>query len=501
MIRGSIRARLTLWHTVALAAVVLAFAAGTYAFLVRSAAQRVDQSLAESARYFVAAWADELAEDSTAVAQGAAAAVREFRYRDRRILVYDAGGALVAASDSNPLIPAFRPADFHQLARSPLAGLARGASPGLPASATLGSDDAWVRAMAMRVALSGQPFTVVALSSMRNEVEVRETYADALLVAIPLALALAGLVGYALAHASLAPVSEITALAERIGERDLDQRLPVPNPHDELGRLATVLNDLLGRLQYAFAQQRQFMADASHELRTPVAAFRSAADVALARPTRPEEEYRETLAIVSGEGRRLSRIVDDLFLLARADAGEQRVHKQPLYLEELLADCARSARALGAARDVRVDFSPADEAPLDGDAALLARLVMNLLHNAVKHSPAGGQVRLTLARESATDAYRIGVRDSGRGVAAEARPHIFDRFYRADTARGRSSPLSDEADESASGAGLGLAIARWVAEAHGGTVTLEDSGETGSLFVIRLPSGVEPVADETVASR
>lgn len=494
--RGSVRARLALWHTLAVAAILAAFALGTYVFLVRSAGQRIDQSLADIARNFSAAWVDELAETPTATPSHAALeALVEFRYRDRRLLVYDSTGTLVAASDSSLLHPELSPEVLRTLHRSPLASLARDAAAGIPARATLGTNNAWLRAMAMAVEIGGQSFTVVALRSEKSEEEVYEAYAGALLVAIPLALALAGLGGYLLARASLAPVAQIAAAAERIGERNLDQRLSVANPHDELGRLAAVLNGLLGRLQRAFEQQRQFMADASHELRTPVTAFRSAADIALARAARPEEEYRDTLRVISSEGRRLSRIVDDLFLLARADAGQQPVRKERLFLEEVLADCARSARALGAVRRVRVEFLPADEAPLEGDAALLERLVINLLDNAVRHSPADGLVQLTLSRDlpgapadpAAAGTYRIEVRDSGPGIPVEARAHIFERFYRADAARRRDSTTAGEGATHPTGAGLGLAIALWVAEMHGGSVTFEAPDLGGALFVVRLP--------------
>lgn len=496
MIRGSVRARLAVWHTLTLAAVLAAFSLGTYAYIVRSSVRRVDDSLAETVASFVQRWTDELSEEASSIPEAAGDAVREFRYRDRRVLVYDAADALVAASDTDPLISGLTPAAFRTVGNSPVAALASAAAPGDPAVTTLSTAESRIRAMAMRVSFGGRPFTIVVLRSLKAEEEIQGTYAEALLVLIPLALVLAGVGGYFLARGSLAPMAEITAHAERIGESNLDERLSVPNPHDEMGRLAAVLNSLLSRLQRAFEQRRQFMADASHELRTPVAAFRSAADVALARPTRAESEYRDALSVISGEGRRLSRLVDSLFLLARADAGEQPVRKEPLYLEEALADCARSARALGAAHNVRVEFAPADEAPLDADAALLERLLMNLLDNAVKHSPSGGVVRLTLARESvgagadangAAGVYRIEVRDSGPGVPGDAQPFIFDRFYRADTARSREASARGESDRHASGAGLGLAIARWVAEVHGGSLTLEESGPSGSLFVVRLP--------------
>jgi signal transduction histidine kinase len=229
------------------------------------------------------------------------------------------------------------------------------------------------------------------------------------------------------------------------------------------------------------AQQRQFMADASHELRTPVAALSSVADVALAREDRDPGELREALDVVRGEGRRLGRLVDDLMLLARADAGELPVRKEPMFLEELLQDSARAARGLAAARGVTLSAPPADEAPFVGDADLLRRLVMILLDNAIKYTPAGGEVRLSLDRDS--ERYRISVQDSGPGVPAWAAERIFERFFRVDESRTRAAE-----DGGVTSAGLGLAIARWAAAAHGGTVQLEASGPSGARFVVTLPA-------------
>lgn len=482
-VRTSVRARLTLWHTAAVAVVLATFALGTYGFLVQSAARLVDRSLADDARAFVEVWVAERAEHDTSAHAAAADAADEFRSRDRRVLVYDRVGLLVAASDSDPLLPGLPAAALRTLHRSPFAATARAATPGAPAHATLGTDDTWVRMAAVHTAVGGEPFTIVLLASLRAQEEAREAYVEALLVAIPLALAAAALGGYVLARASLDPVARITTHAEQISATNLHERLTAPNPHDELGRLAGVLNGLLARLERAFEQQRQFMADASHELRTPVTVFRSAADIALSQPTRPEADYRETLTVVSGEGRRLTRLVDDLFLLARADSGEQPVRPESLDLGELLAGAAQAARALAAGRGVRVTYGATDEAPLVADGALLTRLVMNLLDNAIRHTPRGGTVRLSLTRERS--AYRIDVQDSGPGVPAAARPHVFDRFYRADAARARG-PGADH--DGSTGAGLGLAIVRWVAEAHGGSVQLEESGTAGARFAVRLPA-------------
>jgi signal transduction histidine kinase len=278
--------------------------------------------------------------------------------------------------------------------------------------------------------------------------------------------------------------------AQRISASNLDDRLPVKNPRDELGSLAEVLNGLLARLEHAFEQeqrsaeqQRQFMADASHELRTPVAALSSVADVALARTDRDPRELREALDVVRGEGRRLGRLLDDLMLLARTDAGELPVRPEQLFLEELLQDSARAARGLATSRGISLIAPPAEEAPFVGDAHLLRRLVMILLDNAIKYTPPGGEVRLSLKCDSSGEHYLISVEDTGPGVPSWAAERIFERFFRVDESRTRST----EDDRGDASAGLGLPIARWIAEVHGGTVQLDGTGPGGSRFVVTLP--------------
>jgi signal transduction histidine kinase len=229
------------------------------------------------------------------------------------------------------------------------------------------------------------------------------------------------------------------------------------------------------------------MADASHELRTPVAALSSVADVALARKDRDPGELREALDVVRGEGRRLGRLVDDLLLLARADAGELPVRPEQLFLEELLQDSARAARGLATSRGVTLSAPPAEEAPFVGDAHLLRRLVMILLDNAIKYTPPGGEVRLSLERDGAGECYRIDVEDTGPGIPSWAAERIFERFFRADESRTRTAPE----EGGVASAGLGLPIARWIAEAHAGTVHLDATGPSGSRFAVMLrsPSG------------
>jgi signal transduction histidine kinase len=252
------------------------------------------------------------------------------------------------------------------------------------------------------------------------------------------------------------------------------------HPRDELGHLAVTFNALLARLEASFEQQRQFMADASHELRTPLAVMHTAADVTLHQPCRAESEYREALAMIRQQTQRLTRLVGEMGLLAQADAGHRPLHLHTFYLNELLTETARTVQVLATRKHVTLTTTCVPEALCEGDEALLRQMLLNLLDNAITHTPPEGQVQLTLTRHDGQ--YRITVTDTGSGIPAEAQPHIFERFYRVEQARTRT------ATSAGSGAGLGLAIARWIAQAHHGALTLARSDATGSVFVAILPA-------------
>jgi two-component system, OmpR family, sensor kinase len=493
----SIRVRLALGHTAALAVVLLAFTGATAVFLAQLTRERERQDLVETVSVFHHAVQAELYDSRTA-AEAARHAAREFRFSSRCVLVYDASSRLVAVSDS----AGWRERDDHEAEALPdparVRAFATSVRPGEPIFATLSAGEhERVPAYAAPVTVGGERFTIVALQIEDTGGEVLGDFLEAAAIAIPLALLLAGLGGSLLARRSLAPVMTMSEQAARIGARSLDERLPVQNPRDELGRLATVFNELLARLERAFTQQRQFMADASHELRTPVAILRAEADVALSRERSPEQ-YRESLEVMRTGAGRLAGIVENLFALARADAGHYRLRRSPLFLEELVADTVRSLRSVARARGVALEFAPEAEAPFAGDEALLRHLLLNLLDNALKYTPAGGRVDVML--KVGTGAYQIQVRDTGRGIPPGARPHVFERFYRGEEARAR------EAGSVTTGAGLGLAIARWIAETHGGALELSETGPSGSTFTLRLPAPPavptpEPIRREQLEER
>lgn len=524
----SIRGRLTAWYAAALAGGLLVFALASLAVLVVELERRNDQFLVDARRAFLVELEVELGTMPTAQ-QAIDRALREVLFEGTRFLVLaEPAGQLYASSADLRLAPSgeasadeARPV-FDSILVAQLRALQAGAlatnsatdgrsariftiTAGAPASnrtparAAVTGEDARVAIGLVR--LRGAPYAVAALRERQGIHATLRQVRRAYLVVIPFILLLAIGVGYWLARRALVPVATMSQQARRIGMASLHERLPVQNPHDELGALATVMNELLARLDGGIAQQRQFVADASHELRTPVAILRAEAEVTLSHASRSEHEYRNALDVMGLATDRLSRIVEDLFLLARADGGQRLIEARALYLDELLADVVRAITPLATQRDVAITFgSPptTDEGPTClGDATLLDRLFLNLLDNAVKHSPPGSRVHVSMRQDGGR--HLVDVRDQGAGIPPEAQPLVFGRFFRVDSARvrdasthpGRSTEPRAARDPSpahSSGAGLGLAIAQWIAEAHGGTVTLSESGPQGSCFQVSLPT-------------
>jgi heavy metal sensor kinase len=293
---------------------------------------------------------------------------------------------------------------------------------------------------------------------------------------VPLILLLASAGGYFLARKSLSPIALMNQQTQRITAERLSSRLDVSNSHDELGSLATTINDLLVRLETSFSEQQRFIADASHELRTPLAVLRGETEVALEK-TRSLAEYKESLALIKDEAERLSRIVEDLFILARQPIDVPiALVKEPVSLNEVVNDCVRAAQVLATRKDLQLKLDSARaDLTLSGDEELLKRMLLNLLDNAVKYTPAGGEISVGLARQNGS--AQIVVSDTGIGIPEAAQLHVFDRFYRVDKARSRQL----------GGAGLGLSIVRWIVEAHGGTIGVKSSPGQGSSFSVELP--------------
>ncbi len=320
--------------------------------------------------------------------------------------------------------------------------------------------------------VANAPYIVAVVASLEAVAHEAAMLRQVVFIAVPIALLLAAVGGWIAATRALRPVARMAAEASAISAADPAARLTIATPHDEMGTLGRAFNALLDRMRAALEQQRRFMADASHELRTPVSVVRTAADVTLGRVDRTDEEYRESLAIVGDQARRLSRMVDDMFLLARADAGQRQVMPRELYFDDLVSECVRSVRLLAADRGVTITVdSPADVSWV-GDEALARQLITNLLDNAVRHGH--GPVKVSVVDDA--DWIRLSVSNRGPEIAVEQRARIFERFVKLDETRSADG-----------GAGLGLAIARWVAVTHGGMLDLLESGPNGTTFQARLP--------------
>jgi len=479
----SLRARLTLWYTLVLGAPLVAFAGASFLVLDRALLHRADSFLDDAIGAFTTELASEQQEEPTA-ALAIRSSLRDIRFHDMQLAVFDASGVPAAVGAPDSTAP-HRPRRL--LDAAAIAAELRARPVSLRQTFTMGRGDRALRVTVERATVFRTRYLVAAAYPLHGNRETMELVGTTYLIAIPLLLLIAAGGGYFLAARSLAPVAAMSAHAAEISATNLNERLPVGNRRDELGALAHVVNGLLERLEASFAQQRRFMADASHELRTPVAVLRTEADVTLSRPHRTEAEYRESVAVMRDAARRLGRIVDDLFLLARADAGHLPIRREPLYLEEIVDAAARAVRALAQERGVRIELLPLEDSPFRGDADLLGRLLLNLLDNAIKHSPPGGAVTLSLVHGEGH--YDIRVADTGAGIPADAQRQIFDRFFRVNKARSR-----EEGGET-SGAGLGLAIARWVAEAHGGRLDLVRSDASGSEFRVTLPVTDDGTAD------
>ena len=322
----------------------------------------------------------------------------------------------------------------------------------------------------------GPSIESAAIAVGRSTTDIDESLAGlirTLAIAGPLTLVLAGAGGIFLAQRALKPVDQITRTAREIEESDLSRRIPVQSK-DELGRLASTLNQMIERLEKAFKRQQRFTSDASHELRTPLAVIQAESTLALNKE-RTANEYKQSLEIVSNESMLMAKVVDQLLTLARADSGKEQLSFEELDLSELLTGVAAHAEIL--CRDKGIEFhSDLMETILgSGDRAKLRELFLNLLGNAIRYSPDGGKISLTLRREG--EMAVISIVDTGIGISEEDIPHIFERFYRVDKARSRVE----------NGAGLGLAICKYIAEIHGGRIEVISRLGEGSTFSVWLP--------------
>ena len=300
------------------------------------------------------------------------------------------------------------------------------------------------------------------------------TLAWILALGLPVAIAGGFAGGFVLSGRLLAPVRAMAAAAEGITDRRLAERLPVRNPTDEFGRLATVVNAMLGRIEDAFDRLRRFTSDASHELRTPLASMRAVGEAALSGPN-DSPGYRRTISSMLEETDRLAALVEDLLLLAREDSEAYRSRFESVDMGKLAADVADVLRPVSEESGQALTCAAEPKVLVRGDRTILRQAIVNLVDNAIRYTPRGGAIELRVRAEDGAAEVLVG--DTGPGIAPEHRERVFERFYRIETDRSRAT----------GGAGLGLPIARWAVDLHGGTLELESEVGRGSTFRIRMP--------------
>lgn len=332
-----------------------------------------------------------------------------------------------------------------------------------------------LRFYSQRIVVNGKPYTVQVAALMNEGFEALERFRLMLLFAAPLLLIAASAGGYWLSTRALAPVDEISRAAQRIGIENLTDRLEVPQTGDQIQRLSETLNATFSRLEASVSRIKQFTADASHELRAPISLIRTTAEVAVQKD-RSAKEYREALDEILEESERTSQVVDSLMLLARADSGRETLERQLADACVIVKEAAEQGEKIAQKRGLRFNANAPDRAILiQADSDAVRRALFILIDNAVKYTPEGGAVSVDL---SAQDGFAVAVvTDTGIGIAEEDLAHIFDRFWRADKARSREQ----------GGAGLGLSIAKWIAEKHEGSISVDSAPGKGSVFRLWVP--------------
>ena len=448
-----IRTRLTAWYFLILAAALIGFTLFALRVMQKSIYTAVDEQLEDRARDLQALIAQSPSGGNVA---------REIReHADLQ-----PGSQLFQVSDGAGLF----------LYRSPLMQRL-----GVPVASTDRQQfadaqygDLPIRILTAPATAGSHNFVVQVAEPMDDFVEAIDRFRSALWFGIPVLLVAAAGGGYWLSAFALRPVDRMTSVAQTITPRDLSRRVSVPQTGDELQRLGETLNKMLQRIESAVLRITQFTADASHELRTPVALIRTRAEVTLAKP-RTNDQYREALSEVLFESERTSALIENLMLLGRADAGTETLDFQKTDVSELARAVSAQAQTLAEAKELKWNAAvPESPVWVRGDPQALRRLLLILIDNAVKYTPENGSISLAL--ETYDNQVAIRVEDTGIGIPAADLPHIFERFYRADKVRSRE----------VGGTGLGLSIGRWIASAHGGEIKVESS-TAGSAFIFRLP--------------
>jgi heavy metal sensor kinase len=455
----SIKFRFTIWYLLVLAVLLIALSTGVYFYLSRSLYRNLDNSL-------------EIRSTQLRSIEDILESIRQGEFQEQLgeivILYFYSGGQLVEVSPRGISIPV----DDETVSQT-----IDGTSSFTTIQTTEG-ERLRLFAVPININILGpppgiQPAALVIARSTRQIDNAIARLVRTFIVAVPLALALAAAGGIFLARRALKPVDKIAQTAQEIEESDLSRRINV-NTKDELGRLAAMLNAMIGRLERAFQRQKQFTSDASHELRAPLAVIEAESSLALQKE-RPPNDYRQSLETISKEAKQMSSLIDQMLILARADAGKEQWNFTQVDLGKLINDLSTDIEVLCQEKGLSFQLGHTEDLVVKGDEAKLRGLFMNLLDNAVRYTHSPGAISVSLRREGQMAV--VAITDTGVGIPAEDIPLIFERFYRIDKSRSRTE----------GGSGLGLAIAQHIAEAHGGKIEVESKVGTGSTFSVWLP--------------
>ena len=465
-LQSSLRVRLTVWYVAAMVLVLGVYAAAVFTLVRRNVSQALDGRLRSDFR-----WAAEMAQQ-----------------RPDGTLTWFEGDDW---EEDNPWLqvrnekgqPFYRTAVAKRLPVPESDALARNPDGQI---ASVSTSTVPFRILSGQATIAGRP---VVIQVGRSEGAMQQQLGELMLVLVlglPLSVAAAGLGGYWLARGALAPVDRMAERARVITAERLGERLPVDNPQDELGRLASVFNATLGRLESSFDQMRRFTADVSHELRTPLTAIRSVGEVGLREP-RDAAAYRTVIGSMLEDSNRLADLVDRLLILSRADTGEITLSTDPVDLCEVAESVGAHLDVLAEERRLSMTIERERTPQCVGDRLVLRQALINLVDNAIKYTPAGGQVRIRISETSGRATLEVS--DTGPGIPVERQARIFERFYRGGPHRS-GEPR---------GAGLGLAIAKWAVEANRGELSYLQAEGGGSTFRISLPTVGTPAAAQVVA--
>jgi len=451
MSQVSIRLRLAIWYTVVLLIGIALFGYGMWLALDRRLVAGVDDRLAQGAESLRIALSDE---DVATNPRQIQEEVTEAAGNGALIQLRMSDGEVILSSANQPQ------ADFEQVSE-------------IPSYRTMQRDGRLFRVFTGRIKSRGVPFDLSMAMPLDDVRAVMRDFRHLLMMMVPGVLAAACLGGWWISRRALAPVDEITKVARSITVQNLSKRLAVPNTGDELQRMSQTWNEVLARLEAAVDRTRRFTADASHELRTPVALIRSTAELALRRERDPED-YRKALRQIEAEAERMTALTNDLLSLAAADANSVEMPLAPLDLNCLASEVVQEQWACAEAKGVRIQADMlAKPGTVLANYAGMRRALRILIDNALKFTEPGGSVLVSTIGGPA--GVTLSVWDSGPGIPAEALPHVFERFYQADSSHGENA-----------GAGLGLSIAQMIAKAHGSVIKVESTLGTGSCFSITL---------------